>query len=249
MRLVKQTALSALLIATVFSAGARAQGIPVYDAAGFTQMITQLEQMSQDYQKQLEQLNEAMKQTEALTGPRGLGDLANSPLEQQLRTYLPLSWEDTMNMIEAGNLQGSAMGTQNIYADLNGAFDPLYAATVMPDTSGYPSARALERGNSTTLAALAASEQAYNSIEARLQTYRQLLERLNTTQDLKESADLQARIAAENGMLMTEIMRLQTIAIQHDASSAASQMTNQRRAFYAHGYDADKARAAIDTRN
>ena len=50
MRRMKQVALSAWLMATVFSADARAQGIPVYDAAGFTQMITQLEQMSLFFQ-------------------------------------------------------------------------------------------------------------------------------------------------------------------------------------------------------
>ena len=38
-----------------------ASGIPVYDASGFAQMVTQLDQMSKDYQKQLEQLEQAVK--------------------------------------------------------------------------------------------------------------------------------------------------------------------------------------------
>ena len=54
---------------------------------------------------------------------------------------------------------------------------------------------------------MAASEQAYNNIAARIQTYETLLNELNNTTDLKASVDLQARISAENGMILTELMR------------------------------------------
>ena len=46
-----------ILLFIYISPAAHAQGIPVYDASSFTQMVTQLESMSKDYQKQMEQLD------------------------------------------------------------------------------------------------------------------------------------------------------------------------------------------------
>lgn len=51
---------------------------------------------------------------------------------------------------------------------------------------------------------MAASEQAYNRISNRINTYENMLDELNNTTDLKASVDLQARIA-ENGMILNEL--------------------------------------------
>ena len=51
---------------------AKAQGIPVYDASSFAQLVTQLDKMAEDYQNQLEQLDEALKQTEAITATHAM---------------------------------------------------------------------------------------------------------------------------------------------------------------------------------
>ena len=85
---------------------AQAQGIPVYDASSFAQLVTQLDQMAKEYQKQLEQLDEAIKQTDALTGSRNMGDVANGALEQQLRQYLPNTWADTMGHYQCHRTSG-----------------------------------------------------------------------------------------------------------------------------------------------
>ena len=104
---------------------AKAQGIPVYDASSFAQLVTQLDKMAEDYQNQLEQLDEALKQTEAITGTRNAGDLVNGVLEQQLREYLPNTWQDTMNIINATGLPSGALGTQGIYNDLYTTYNPI----------------------------------------------------------------------------------------------------------------------------
>ena len=84
--------LARILIAFLFLFGApglaKAQ-YPVYDAASYSQLASQLSQMAREYQKQLEQLDQAIKQTSALTGQRGMGSLANTTLEAELRRYLP----------------------------------------------------------------------------------------------------------------------------------------------------------------
>ncbi|PZQ45460.1 MAG: hypothetical protein DI551_07275 [Micavibrio aeruginosavorus] len=240
--MIKTTFLPCLLTAIlVFSPAAYGQGIPVYDASSFSQMVTQLEAMSKDYQKQLEQLNEAVKQTNALTGPRNMGSLNNSPLEAELRRYLPNTWQQTLNMMNAQGLGNSAINTRNIYSILEAAYKPLPGAEFIPSDPEGPTAKALDNRNRTTYAAMAASEQAYNNIAGRLETYESLMEKLNNTTDLKESVDLQARIAAETGIAMTEILRLQAIQMQQQAATDNETLTTYRRASTANKYDPVKA--------
>ncbi len=223
-----------------------AQGIPVYDAAGYAQLVTQLNQMSKDYQKQLEHLDEAIKQSNAITGPRNMGDFANSALEKQLREYLPNSWEETLNIMNASSLPSGAYGTQSLYSELNNEYEPISGAEIMSDEPDGYMAKALDKKSGTTYAAMAASQRAYDNIASRMQTYETLLQELNDTQDLKSSIDLQARISAENGFILSEIMRLQTIQMQQTASNDNEQIMNYRRSSIANRYDAAKAKKAME---
>lgn len=224
---------------------AHAQGIPVYDASSFGQMITQIEAMSEDYQKQLEQLDQAVRQADALTGSRNMGSLNNSPLESELRRYLPTTWQQTMNMMNAQGLGGAGLGTQNLYSSLTDTFKPLPGSEFLPDDPSGPIAQALDRRNNTTYAAMAASETAYNNISTRIEAYENMLEELNNTTDLKASVDLQARISAENGMILNELIRLQAMQIQQKAAEDNETLTTYRRASTANKYDAAKAANAF----
>lgn len=231
------------------SADAKAQGIPVYDNAGFVQLIAQVNAMADDYQKQLEQLDEAVRQSNAMTGSRNMGDVANGLLEQQLREYLPNTWQDTMNIINSGNVPNGALGTQSIYNDLYNDFSPLSGADLIPSDPASNVAKAIDRRTGTTYAALSASEQAYNNVPVRMQTYNTLLSELNNSDDLKTSVDLQARIAAENGVALNELMRLNAIRIQQDASIDNETLMNSRRASSFNVYDPALARAAMELPN
>ncbi len=231
------------------SADAKAQGIPVYDASSFAQLIAQIDAMADDYQKQLEQLDEAVRQSNAMTGSRNMGDVANGLLEQQLREYLPNTWQDTMNIINSGNVPNGALGTQSIYNDLYNDFSPLSGADLMPSDPTSNVAKAIDRRTGTTYAALSASEQAFNNVPVRMQTYNTLLSELNNSDDLKTSVDLQARIAAENGVALNELMRLNAIRIQQDASIDNETLMNSRRASSFNVYNPALARAAMELPN
>lgn len=236
-----------LVLAPIRSA--LAQGIPVYDAAGFAQMISQVNAMAQDYAKQLEQLDEAVQQRKAMTGARNAGDILNGALEKQLREYLPNTWEDTMNLITANDLPASAFGTQGIYTDLINTYDPVSGADTFSSDPTGPLSHARDRRTSTTYAAMAASEQAFDNINDHIQIYESLLSELNNTPDLKASVDLQARISAENGMLLSELMRLNAIQIQQKAALDNERLTNLRRAATANKYDPVKAGEAMKLQN
>ncbi len=242
---MKAMILAFTFLSMLLGGKAFAQGIPVYDASNFTQLITQLDQMSKDYQKQLEQLDEAIKQSNAITGPRNMGNLANSDLEKQLREYLPTTWEETLDIMNATNLPTGAYGTQNLYSELYSEYDPLTGTEAFPDNPDGYAAKALDNKTATTYASMAASQQAYDNISSHMQTYETLLEELNDTEDLKSSIDLQARISAENGFIMSEIMRLQTIQMQQTSANDNEQLMNYRRANIANQYDATKAKEAV----
>jgi hypothetical protein len=79
-----------------------------------------------------------------------------------------------------------------------------------------------------------------------MQTYESLLSELNNSDDLKASVDLNARIAAENGILMNEIMRLNAIQIQQNSSIDNTQLMENRRAATFNQYDPELARQAIE---
>lgn len=233
------------LILTIIAVPAQAQGIPVYDASSFTQLVTQLDQMSKDYQKQLEQLEQAVQQTNAITGTRNMGALANSPLEAELRRYLPNTWQETMRMIDAGSLPNGALGTQGLYGSLYQTYQPLTGAQFMTQDPTGAIAQAIDRKTGTTYAAMAASEEAYNNASKRIDTYETLMTELDKTPDLKASIDLQARIMAENGMVLNELMRLQAIQIQQKAADDNEALTDSKRASSANRFDAEKAAQAF----
>lgn len=219
-------------------------GTPVYDATSHARLVSQLNKMAKAYQKQLQQLEEAIKQSNALTGPRHMGRLANGKLEQALRTYLPDSWEDTLALI---NHSPKAIDTplQGRLLDLYERFQPLTNKAYLPQEPDHSLAEAYARHKQSVYISLGASEEVFNSIQTRLQSYNELLEALNTTQDLKDSSDLQARIAAENGLLLTELLRLQTISMQMQGASKNHGLMQQKRAVNAHHYDSLEAKKAL----
>lgn len=136
-----------------------AQGIPVYDAASYAQLLTQLDQMTKEYQKQIEELSEAIKQTNALTGTRNMGDLANGSLENDLRRYLPNTWKETMDMINATGLNPAGQETQQSFNRLYTAYAPIKGEDLIASAPESSTAKIFNRSTTTTLAAMSAGEE------------------------------------------------------------------------------------------
>ena len=215
-----------------------AQGIPVYDNASVAQTILQLQEMAEDAQRQL-------KQIEAMTGARNAGDLSNSAFERQLKEYLPTTWEDTLDMINAGTLPNGALGTQGIFSDIYNEYEPIKGEDLYASNPNGSSAKALNRKTGTTIAAMAASEQVFNQTAQRNQIYQNLLTELNNSEDMKNSIDLQARIAAENGMALNQMMRQNAMEMQQRAATDNESLVDIKRAANANTYDAAKAKEAM----
>lgn len=227
------------ILLTGSSSASYASGIPVYDASGYTQMIAQLNQMSKNYQKQVEQLEESIRQTSAMTGTRNMGSLANSGVEEDLRRYLPNTWKETLNMMNANNLGASALGTRSIYSDLLNTYKPMSGASIMTSEPNGITSKSFDLQNQTTFAAMAAGEQSYNNTAHQTKTYEHLLDELNKTTDLKSSIDLQSRISAENGIVLNELVRLKSIEIGQRSAESTSSLTSTARASTANKFIPD----------
>lgn len=224
---------------------ASAQGIPVYDATSYAQFLSQLEQMSQDYQKQIEQLNEAIKQTNALTGSRGMGSLVNDSLESDLRRYLPNTWQETMSMMNATGLSNAGIITQDKFNALLSTYQPVKGSELITSDPSGAAAQALDRRTGTTFAAMAAGEEAFNSIPHRMETYETLLSELDDTEDMKASIDLLARISVENGFILNEMVRLNAIQVQQNAAQDNRVLGGYKRSHEANRYNSDNAAKAF----
>ncbi len=215
----------------------KANGIPVFDATSVAQAIAQIEQMAKDYELQLEQIDQALANYNAITGGRDLGTLRNSTAEQDLRRALPPELQELIGLNNATSLGAAGLETQSIYNDILTTYDPVTGADLIPSDPGGSVAGAHDRHANTTYAAMAASESAYNNAANRLASYEEMLQKLNTTTDLKESVDLLARITAENGILLNEVMRMQSLQMQLQSTQSGKSLTDIKRLNKARIYD------------
>lgn len=178
---------------------AHSNGIPVIDVASLVQAIQQVQSSITQINNQYQQIRQAYEQVNSLSRARGLGDVLNNPL---LQNYIPADAAQLIRQIEQGG-----------YGGLDGAARALRDAEMVYnclDLAGSDRTRcqsALARpyqGKAFMQRALDAARQRTTQINA-------LMRRAGATADVKEAAELQARIAAENALLQHEISQIQLI--------------------------------------
>ena len=228
---------------SLFSAGVCANGI-VYDPTNHAELVTQLNQLVKQYQQQLQQLNQAIQLTGAITGVRSMGSIANGPAEAVLRRYLPPDWQNTLKMGGATGLNSTGAQTQGLYNNLYNTYKPVSGASAITRDPSGPISQSIDHKTQTTYASMAAGEQSYNSVAPRTTTYETLLQQVDSTTDLKSSVDLQSRIAAENGLTLNELVRLHAIQVQQKAAEDNQQLTATSQSSNVNRYDASQARSA-----
>lgn len=215
-RRTKAIGIATLIMALpAFSANALGGlGDIVYDPSNFAQAVKQVQAWEQQYQQMREGLakaeatyNQVKANVDAITGVRGLGDLFNNPL---LKSVVPADLSKALADLNAtGRLSGNA-------------------ATIRSSTMVYDCEDLTEEGARIACQALlaqnaqaqATQQDTMALLDERTAQIDQLRSAINTTQDPKAIAELQARIAAEqaqvgndqnkillaNSMLMTNRM-------------------------------------------
>lgn len=172
----------AFVFALAFARGVAAQ-IPVVDAANLGQQVQQVASWVQQLKAMADQVEQARQQYASLTGNRGYGQLLNDP---RLRQYL------------TGNETPSSQALRQRYGG---------------NTCSYLSSQeAIQYCNNAASQPYQDYDQIANAIAVANQKPQQiqaLIDQINSTDDPKAIAELQARIAGEQASMQNESMKLQ----------------------------------------
>lgn len=183
----------------------------VIDLRAIAQAKAQVDQM----RSQLTQLQRTYAQLESTykstTGGRGMGEIFN---DRSIRNNLPQNWQQVYDSASRGG-----------YSGISGSIDAITRQNQLSGSvnDGIRSVRSRESAMSSTNKAV--GMQAYAGAQARLNQLDQLTAQISRTQDPKAIAELQARIASEQGAIQNEQTKLQLMSMlqQSEADLARQQ--------------------------
>ena len=191
--------LTALL--SLVAPAARAQ-FAVIDVAALTQLISELQTLEQQLATARGQLSQAQAEYQSITGARGMQQL----LAGTARNYIPQDWP---------SLQGALRGAgayPTLSADLQSALKA--AAVLSPQQLAKLAPNAVVQLQSARASAAlqqSLSHEALANSSSRFAAIQRLIDAIASAPDQKAILELQARIAAEVGMLQNENTKLQAV--------------------------------------
>lgn len=194
----------------------------VVDVGAIAQLVQQLQQMRQQLETARNQLTQARQTLDAMRGGRGMERL----LQGTVRNYLPPDWAELEAAVASASWQ-----YQRLAAELqalmreNAVLTPEQLAFMTPIDR-----RELERERSSIAMYQATSRAALSASSERFSTLQQLIDAIPTAADQKAILDLQARIAAEQGMLINEQIKLHVLSQAAEAEERARELRLQERA-------------------
>ena len=190
----------------------------VIDIASVTQLVSEVQQLQQQVATARGQLSQAQAEFQAMTGSRGMQSL----LAGTVRNYLPPDW---------GTLQGLLQGTgaggyPALMADLTRAVN-LNAALTAQQLAALPAVagQSLQARRQSPALLQALAHQALANSSQRFASLQQLINTIGSATDQKSILELEARIAAEGGMLENERNKLEDLY----QSAQAEQWVNAQR--------------------
>lgn len=189
----------------------------VIDAPAIVQLIREVQSMEAMVQTARDQLTQARQTLQTMTGDRGMELL----LSGTPRNYLPSSWSDL-----SAAMRGGAGG----YAGLSSAVRVAISANAVltPEQLSMLSPSEQQRivaGRQSSGLQQALAQQALANASGRFTSLQALVSAISSAGDQKAILDLQARIAAELGMLQNEQTKLQ---ILHQATQAQDAVNRQQ---------------------
>jgi type IV secretion system protein VirB5 len=183
--------------------------------AQYLAMVEELAVLKDQLDNARSSLKISTSQLEALG--QGSSDLGKDHFEDYMAA-VPKSWQETLDVMNGEGRSGElARGIR----DENSRLDRSYFERV----DGRAKSTLSDRMNaSSNLEGVAASS--YQGSTDRFERLESLRSDVDRATDLKAVADLQARIQIENGMLMNELVKLQSMSAMHEASE---KVKSQRR--------------------
>lgn len=202
---MRKAVLAAAMAAFLGASGpVLASGIPVFDATRAADFIQQFARMKEQLDTARQQLAEAQRLFDSMSGIRGFGDLFRNT---GLREYLPDDLRKIYDSVNGGGYAGISGSIQDILNQERlgtGSVNDLRQAIVDRERNAAATEKAIGlRG--------------YEGAQRRLAQIEALMDEIGRTQDQKAIEELQARIAAEQAAIQNETTKLQLIAHLREA--------------------------------
>ena len=216
---LKLAAAACLVAGAVGAGNARAQGIPVIDAANLIQTIMQVMNDVTKINNQVQQITQLQTQLNSINGMRNLGNINNNPM---LRNYVPAEAYTYLNAVNTSGYSG-------LNATAKGLRDEGMVYNCM-DLAGA--------ARTDCQAALAQPYQqkgllqdAMKSAAGRLTQINSLMDQIDATSDQKSVQEIQARIGAENALLAHEVSQVQMLQGMADSEERIARSRERERQY------------------
>lgn len=198
---------------TFFASTAQAQGIPTYDNTAVLQAIEQFKRMKEQLDTARQQLSEAQRLHDSMSGTRGLGDLLRN---NDLREFLPEDMAAIYDSTNRGGLEG-----------IQGGIDEVLRNERISTSNPHEAQQSvLQREREMAAANKAMGQKAYEGAQKRLDQVEQLMNEISDTQDQKAISELQARLSGEQAAIQNEV---QKIALVEQLQIAESKLIEQQK--------------------
>lgn len=185
------------LALTLWGTGAHAQ-IPVTDGANLAQQIQQVMAWGQQLKAMSAQYNQLQQQYQSITGNRGFGNLLNNPALQQ---YLPANWQSVYNQVRTQGLGAMSPGAQQMRQSMGDTRN----CDLIADTKAKASCQS---NIATPYQTYDTFQNSLNVANQKPQQIQALIGQIQNTNDPKDIAELQARIAGEQAAMQNEMMKV-----------------------------------------
>jgi len=225
---------ASIAVFMVFSTSENATAqIPVTDAASIAQdiqqfatVVAQLRQLEEQVRNSIEQIRVAEDQLKSLTGDYGLDDLANSQAFKDLRRTA--DWDSIFKGVTSnttGPIQEKGREAIAEYGLVEGAqlFESGTSASVI-----NPLIIAHEKSRDAVAAGAGLARVTMEASDSRVDVYEAFIDQISSSPNAKSSTDLLARIMAENGLLMNEIIRLSAANLEMQQTMLARELASDQ---------------------
>ncbi len=215
-----------------------AQGVPVIDGSNLAKNVEQLQQALQDAENQIEQIQQLKKQIElqmeqitslefigdSLTGFNDIATLYNSAedLRDRAAKITDLSgFADDLAMGDFDALLDNLLDGNVTMGEKHAAEqmrETLASAGLTSDrlsqlsSSENPQDKVIAQTAGTSATAIAAAQLSYEEAETSLERVNGLVDEIANQETLKESVDLNTRMAAETNFMLGQMWRLNAAA-------------------------------------
>lgn len=207
------------LLIAVACIGARAQGIPVIDAANLVQTVQQVVNDITKINNQVQQITQLQGQLASMNGLRGLGTILDNPL---LRNYVPEKAYTFVNAVDASGYSGLS-GTAKALRDAH----MVYNCSDLEDSARTVCEAALAQPYQHK----GLLQDAMSAAASRLSQISALMGSVDATSDQKAVLEMQARIGSENALLAHEMTQIQMLQGMADADERIARSRDRERQY------------------